>query len=272
MSLNKKAFQYICNLVFKQAAIILSEDKEYLVETRLSPLAAKSGFGSVNDFIHSISKSPTEAIKQKITEAITTNETSFFRDQYLFEEIRDSIIPEIIKNNEDSRGFKIWCAASSTGQEPYSLAMLIDDSFPQLDGWDIEIIATDINCDVLSKAKSGIFSQIEVNRGLPARLLSKYFKKEGAFWMIDEGLKSRIQFSQINLAGRWGNLPIFDLVLMRNVLIYFNSDTKQEILKKAKQHLKPQGFLLLGTAESLVGLDVDLSKKKQGKVIYYATN
>lgn len=256
MNLGAQDLEYICKLVRDKSAISLEASKEYLIVSRLEPLAKKEGFPSLLEFIYKLRKEPHNGMHWKVVEAMTTNETSFFRDFNPFEALRKIVIPELIKKREAERQLNIWCAACSSGQEPYSLAMLIREQFPSLLSWKLRIICTDISKEMLKRAKEGKFSQIEVNRGLPATHLIKYFKQHGLEWQINDDLKKLMEFHELNLAESWPPvLPALDLIFMRNVMIYFETQIKKEILGRVKRVLKKDGYLILGGAETTINID-----------------
>jgi chemotaxis protein methyltransferase CheR len=189
-----------------------------------------------------------------VVEAMTTNETFFFRDKIPFDHFRDSILPEILKARAARKSIRIWCAAGSTGQEPYSLAMCLKEMSAALAGWRVEIIATDLSQEVLEKSKSGMYSQFEVQRGLPIQLLVKYFKQNGEFWQINADIRAMVQHRQLNLLHDFSQLGVFDVIFCRNVLIYFDQDTKINIFGRLAKTMEADGFLVLGAAETVVGL------------------
>lgn len=248
-------FEFVRQLLQRHAAIVLEPGKEYLVEARLLPLARKAGCASIHDYITQLrATSASFDVRQTVVEAMTIHETSFFRDWKPFETLKGSLIPQLIKARSTTRELVIWSAACSTGQEPYSLAMMIRDSFPELLGWRLRILASDVSNDVLAKAREGKFSQLEINRGLPAPLLIKHFERRGVDWVVKEELRKLIEWKQINLSAGWPALPSADLVLLRNVLIYFSNETRKDILGRVHRMLKPDGYLLMGTGESTMNL------------------
>lgn len=256
MAISKADFDYIAQLARRQAAIVLEPGKEYLVENRLTPIAQQEGYGTLEKFIGKMrSETVINGLHHKSIDALTTNETSFFRDFHPFEALRKTILPRLIEQRAAMRQLTIWSAACSTGQEPYTLAMLMQEHFPQLAGWKITIVATDLSPTVLKVAGEGAYSQFEVNRGLPAAYLIKYFTKQGERWHIKPELKKNIQFRPMNLINSWPILPPFDLVFIRNVMIYFDVETKKMILKRIRNCLLPHGYLFLGSAETTVNLD-----------------
>ena len=248
-------FEFVRDLVRKRSAIVLEKKKSYLVESRLMPLARREGFNSIGEVVAKLRLTGFTTLHSKVVEAMTTNETSFFRDIAPFDAVRKVILPELINKRMAGRQLRIWCAASSTGQEPYSLAMLIRENFPQLFNWDVRILATDLSTQVLEKARSGSFNQIEVNRGLPAALIVKYFDRQGMNWQLKDVIREMIEFKPLNLIETWPTLPQMDMVFIRNVLIYFDVQTKKDILGRIRNLLRPDGYLFLGGAESTYNLD-----------------
>ncbi|MCB0309768.1 MAG: protein-glutamate O-methyltransferase CheR [Bdellovibrionales bacterium] len=255
MAIQVEDFRYISELVRNEAAIVLETGKEYLVETRLGPIVTQEGLGDISALVKALKENPLLILRQKVVDALTTNETSFFRDVEPFDVLREVVLPDLIERRKAQRKMRIWCAAASTGQELYSIAMIIRENFPELLNWDLRIQGTDINQDVLDKAKSGVYNQMEVNRGLPAKLLIKYFEKEGKLWKIKSELREMIKFSRLNLIKPWGFMEKTDIIFVRNVLIYFDRETKQEIFKKMKAIFASDGYLFLGAAETTLGID-----------------
>ncbi len=248
-------FRYVCELIRDEAAIVLEDGKEYLVETRLGPVAKAEGFNTLAELVAALRYQAPAPLVKKVVNAMTTNETSFYRDVHPFKAIQTVILPELIQARTSARSLNIWSAACSTGQEPYSLVMMFKDHFPQLSGWHNYLLATDLSTDALSKAKSGLFRQIEVNRGLPAPQLMKHFAKTGGEWFIKEEFRKMIEFREMNLAAPWPPIPQMDLVLLRNVMIYFNNDTKRSILERVAKLLRPDGYLMLGASETTWGVE-----------------
>nr|WP_249786643.1 MULTISPECIES: protein-glutamate O-methyltransferase CheR [unclassified Bradyrhizobium] len=231
----------------------LSADKQYLIESRLLPLARKAGLSGIAELVQKLQGGSRQLITE-VVEAMTTNETFFFRDKVPFDHFRDHIMPEVIKARAAKRSVRIWCAAGSTGQEPYSLAMCLKEMGAALTGWRVEIIATDLSQEVLEKAKAGVYSQFEVQRGLPIQMLVKYFRQTGETWQINPELRAMIQHRQLNLLHDFAQLGTFDVIFCRNVLIYFDQDTKINIFNRLARQIEPDGFLVLGAAETVVGL------------------
>jgi chemotaxis protein methyltransferase CheR len=246
-------YEYLRKLLKDLSGLDLSADKQYLIDSRLLPLARKSGLSSIGELVAKM-KSGSGAFIAEVVEAMTTNETFFFRDKVPFDHFRDSIVPEILRARAARRSIRIWCAAGSTGQEPYSLAMCLKEMGAALAGWRVEILATDLSQDVLEKSRSGIYSQFEVQRGLPIQMLVKYFKQTGELWQVNADIRAMVQHRQLNLLHDFSQLGSFDIVFCRNVLIYFDQDTKIDIFGRLARVMEPDGFLVLGAAETVVGL------------------
>ena len=246
-------YEYLRKLLKDQSGLDLSADKQYLIESRLVPLSRKCGLSGIAELVQKM-KSGSASIVAQVVEAMTTNETFFFRDKVPFDHFRDTVMPEILQARSARKGIRIWCAAGSTGQEPYSLAMCLKEMGAALSGWRVEIVATDLSQEVLEKSKSGIYSQFEVQRGLPIQLLVKYFKQNGELWQISPEIRAMIQHRQLNLLHDFSQLGAFDVIFCRNVLIYFDQDTKVNIFGRLAKAMEPDGFLVLGAAETVVGL------------------
>jgi chemotaxis protein methyltransferase CheR len=247
---------WVCRLVRERTANQLTREKGYLVETRLAPLVRDAGHQRLDDFIAELRSRPGSAVNRLVTEALTINETSFFRDVSPFMALAERALPALIERRRSDRCIHLWSAACSTGQEPYSLALLIRERFPQLAGWTIRLIASDICARVLARARSGVYSQTEINRGLPARMLVRYFEPlEKGEWRLRDEIRELVDFRDLNLAMPWPAMPPLDLVLLRNVLIYFDDATRREVLKRVRSAMHPEGFLLLGASETPMFID-----------------
>jgi chemotaxis protein methyltransferase CheR len=246
-------YEYLRKFLRDHSGLDLSADKQYLIESRLLPLARKAGLSGIGDLVQKL-QAGSGALVTGVVEAMTTNETFFFRDKVPFDHFRDTIMPEIIKARAGRKSVRIWCAAGSTGQEPYSLAMCLKAMGAALSGWRVEIVATDLSQEVLEKSKAGIYSQFEVQRGLPIQMLVKYFKQTGETWQINPELRAMIQHRQLNLLHDFAQLGTFDVIFCRNVLIYFDQDTKINIFNRLARQIEGDGFLVLGAAETVVGL------------------
>ncbi len=246
-------YEYLRKLLKDHSGLDLSADKQYLIESRLLPLSRKCGVPGIGELVQKM-KAGSSSIIAQVVEAMTTNETFFFRDKIPFDHFRDTIMPEMLKARAGRKSIRIWCAAGSTGQEPYSLAMSLKEMGAALAGWRVEIIATDLSTEVLEKSKSGVYSQFEVQRGLPIQLLVKYFKQNGELWQISPELRAMVQHRQLNLLHDFSQLGTFDIIFCRNVLIYFDQDTKISIFGRLAKAMEGDGFLVLGAAETVVGL------------------
>lgn len=257
MAISKVDFDYISHLARSNAAIVLEAGKEYLVESRLGSLATKEGYASLEQFIHKmrLSGNVLGELHHKAIDALTTNETSFFRDFHPYEALRKHIVGDLIKRRQGKRELNIWSAACSTGQEPFSLAMLLLENFPELHNWKVSITATDLSPTVLNLAGGGSYNQFEVNRGLPANYLVKYFQRKDERWFVCNEVRKMVQFRPMNLIEHWPLMPSMDLVMLRNVMIYFDPDTKRTILKKLRNVIASDGYLFLGSAETTLNLD-----------------
>jgi len=250
---NPPDYEYLRKLLKDNSGLDLSADKQYLIESRLLPLSRKCGLPGIGELVQKM-KGGSASIIAQVVEAMTTNETFFFRDKVPFDLFRDSIMPEMLKARAARRSIRVWCAAGSTGQEPYSLAMCLKEMSAATAGWRIEILATDISQEVLEKSKAGIYSQFEVQRGLPIQMLVKYFKQNGELWQINADIRAMVQHRQLNLLHDFSQLGVFDAIFCRNVLIYFDQETKINIFNRLARTMEPDGFLVLGAAETVVGL------------------
>ena len=245
-------YEFLRKCLKERSGLDLSTDKQYLVESRLIPLARKAGLPGIAELIQKM-KGGSDALIAEVVEAMTTNETFFFRDKIPFDHLRETIIPALLQARANRRSLRIWCAASSTGQEPYSVAMCLRE-ISALAGWRIEILATDLSQGVLEKSRAGIFSQFEVQRGLPIQMLVKHFTQAGELWHLNADIRAMVMHRQLNLLQDFSHLGSFDVIFCRNVLIYFDADTKAEIFGRLAQAVEPDGVLLLGAAESVVGI------------------
>ena len=247
-------YDYLRRLLKTRSGLVLSSEKHYLVESRLLPVARRAGLFNLTSLVAKLHGPDSESLIVEVVEAMTTNESFFFRDKIPFDHFRETIMPTLLTARAASRRIRIWCAAAATGQEPYSLAIALKEMGKDLRGWRIEIVATDLSTEVLEKAKSGIYSQFEVQRGLPALMLIKYFAQVGETWQIAPEIRGMVKFLPINLLNDFAHLGRFDLVLCRNVLIYFDQATKIGVLERIAGVTERDGFLVLGGAETVVGL------------------
>lgn len=266
-SLDPQEFAWLCTFLRNESAIIIDETKEYLVTTRLAPVLKELGLKALSELLTQLKRRPLTAVHQRVIEAMTTNETSFFRDLHPFDTLRNDILPELVKKRGGA-GLNIWCAASSTGQEPYTIAMVLREAFPDVAARS-KILCTDINNTVLERTKQGLYTQLEVNRGLPAPLLLKYFDRKGQEWQVKEELRRMIDARVMNLAIPWSGVAMMDIVFIRNVLIYFDLETKKSIIGRIRKSMAVDGFLFLGGAESLLNIDNDFARTMAGKSTLY---
>jgi chemotaxis protein methyltransferase CheR len=261
-------YEFVQRLLLERAAIRISVEQEYLVRSRLEPVAKRAGLSDLTALVEQLRREPYGALHSEVVEAMTTNETSFFRDVHPFETLRNVILPEVIARKGADKTLRIWSAACASGQEPYSLAMLLNET-PTLADFRIQIIATDLARPILAKAQQGSYNSLEVGRGLPARLLARYFERVGTAFQVSTQLRSMIEWRQLNLAAPWPPLPIFDIVFIRNVLIYFPQTTIETVLKNIRKTLHPQGYLFLGTTENMLGMSAGFETVTKGKTMFY---
>ena len=258
-------------LVYDSAAIVLERDKAYLLEARLAPLLREQGLPTMEALVERMQAATGGSLRQRIVEAMTTNETSFFRDIHPFAALKEVVMPQVLERNRSTRQLQIWCGASSTGQEPYSIAMMLREHFPILRQWQIRILATDYTSEVVARARAGRFSQIEVNRGLPTPLLLKNFRQEGTEWVLKDEIRGMVDFQRMNLIDRWPLPPSLDIVFLRNVLIYFDTPTKAALLRRVQRALRAGGYLFLGAVESVLNIAPGFAEHQAGRTLYYRT-
>lgn len=253
--MNPGDFQFLSDLLRKRSGLVLTQDKAYLIENRLMPVARKASLEGLTELVQVLRAGKDESILRDVVEAMTTNETFFFRDNKQFDNLRDEILPRLMEARKATRRLRFWSAACSAGQEPYTLLMILSEMSAKLQGWRFEVVASDLSREILDKAKAGIYTQFEVQRGLPITFLVKYFSQlEANQWQVSEALRRQIQFREVNLLGQFGTLGTFDLILCRNVLIYFDQATKGETLAKMAAMTNPGGYLFLGGAETVLGV------------------
>jgi chemotaxis protein methyltransferase CheR len=268
MSLGAVEFGYLRTLVKNHSAIVLDEGKEYLAETRLAPLVTEQGCSSVQDLLGVLRRQSFNGLHRKVLDAMTNNETWFFRDANCFAGLTDFVLPEMIKRRARERKLDIWSAACSSGQEPYSVAMTIREKF-NLPGWSFSILGTDFCTTILERARTGLYRQMEVNRGLPITLLTRYFKQQGLHWQVKPEILSMVRLQFLNLAEAWSDVPPADVVFLRNVLIYFDVETRKAILGRLRRILRRDGILFLGCAETTLNLDPAFESVQAGRYVCY---
>jgi chemotaxis protein methyltransferase CheR len=267
MTLTQAEFTYVATMVRKEASIVLAPGKEYLVEARLIPVARAVGAPNVNEFLADLQRRPNPANQRRVIDALTTNETSWFRDREPFAALTAVVLPELLKSRASTRRIRIWSAASSSGQEAYSLAMTLQEALPP--GWSYEIMGTDISTEMVKRAETAEYSQVEVNRGLPASQLVQYFERAGAHWRITPQLRRNVSFRLMNLTAPLPAMQPFDVVFLRNVLIYFDVATKRTVLQNAAKLLRPDSWLFLGAAETTIGIDDNYERVAAGRTSAY---
>ena len=247
-------FEFICQILRERSGLVLTNDKAYLLESRLLPVARKWKLATFDDLVRVIRTKMDEAVVRDVVEAMTTNESFFFRDTKPFDQFKALVLPALLKSRAASRTIRIWSAACSSGQEPYSLAMILSEMAAQLNGWKIEIVGTDLSTEILNRAKEGMYSQFEVQRGLPITMLVKYFAQIGDRWQINAKIRGMVQYKEFNLLQDPMPLGRFDVVFCRNVLIYFDQPTKTRVLNSVSKLMPEDGFLFLGGAETVLGI------------------
>jgi chemotaxis protein methyltransferase CheR len=267
MTLSPTEFVFVSTLVRKEASIVLAPGKEYLVEARLIPVARAVGSANVNEFLAELQRRPDPAHQRKIIDALTTNETSWFRDREPFAALTDVVLPELVKSRSATRKIRVWSAASSSGQEAYSLAITLQENLPP--GWSYEIMGTDISTEMVKRAETAEYSQVEVNRGLPASQLVQYFERAGAHWRVTSQLRKNVSFKLMNLTAPLPAMQPFDIIFLRNVLIYFDVATKRTVLQNVAKLLRPDGWLFLGAAETTIGIDDNYERVAAGRTSAY---
>ena len=267
MTLSAADFTFVSALVRREAAIVLAPGKEYLVEARLIPVARQVGAASVAEFLANLQRRPNPADQRRIIDALTTNETSWFRDREPFSALTDVVLPELVRTRGTNRKLRLWSAASSSGQEAYSLAITLQEHLPT--GWSYEIMGSDISTEMIKRAEAAEYSQVEVNRGLPAAQLVQYFERAGAHWRITPALRRNVSFKLMNLTAPLPPLPPFDVIFLRNVLIYFDVATKKSVLRNVARLLRPDGWLFLGAAETTIGIDDNYERVAAGRTSAY---
>jgi len=260
-------YDFVRGLLKERSGLVLSAEKQYLVESRLLPVVRKAGLANLGELVRQL-KTPASPLATTVIEAMTTNESFFYRDKVPFEYFTDLVMPALLKARAAERQIRIWCTAAATGQEPYSLAMSLKEMGAALDGWRIEILATDISSSALEKAKAGLYSQFEVQRGLPIQRLLKYFTQAGGLWQISSEIRAMVNYRHFNLLQDFTGFGVFDVVFCRNVLIYFDQPTKTDVLNRLARNVRPDSYLMLGAAETVVGLTAAFRPLPQHRGIY----
>ncbi|MEO3429403.1 protein-glutamate O-methyltransferase CheR [Pelagibius sp. CAU 1746] len=270
--MNVNDFEFIAQLLYQRSGLVITQEKAYLLESRLNPVARKWSLDGFDPLIAALRSNKDERLLVDVTEAMTTNESFFFRDNRPFDQFREIVLPHLLEARAARKQIRIWSAACSSGQEPYTLAMILKEQAAKLSGWKIEIVATDLSTEILNKAKEGLYSQFEVQRGLPIQLLMKYFTQEGEKWRISEEIRKMISYRPFNLLESPAALGTFDVVFCRNVLIYFDQTTKGQVLSRIAQIMPADGYLYLGGAETVLGISESFEVVPGQRGIYRLTN
>ncbi len=263
-----QSFDALSALLKQTSGLIVTADKLYLVEDRLMPIVRREKLSCLNALVSVLERRSRPALLQEVAQAMTVNETYFFRDKTPFDQLRDIVLPALIEARTTSKALRIWSAACSAGQEPYSVAMLLEDFHNRLAGWRVEIIGTDLSEAILAKARGGVYSQFEVQRGLSAPQLLRHFNKLGDAWQIKENIRARVSFRQLNLLDSYAHMGAFDIILCRNVLIYFDVVRKADVLSRLSRAMTDDGFLLLGASENAVGVTDRLTAHPESRSLF----
>lgn len=252
--MNSDDFEMMRELLLRRSGLVVTPDKVYLLESRLTPLARRIGLDGLDQLVDKIRTEKDEKLIIEVVDAMTTNESFFFRDKNPFDAMENSILPALHKARADRKSLRIWCAAASSGQEPYSIGLIMKEKWEMWKDWRIEIIGTDISAKILDKARRGQYSQFEVQRGLPVQMMIKYFEQKGDLWELSEDVRSMVQYRELNLLETFDGMGKFDVIFCRNVLIYFDTDNKAAVLDRMYEHLAPDGSVFLGAAETVLGI------------------
>ena len=266
--MTSEQFNFLRSFLKEQSGLVLGEDKRYLLDSRLNPVAREFGFEDLAEMVVALKRPGSQKLATRITEAMTINESFFFRDMTPFDNFRNTMLPHMLKERATSRRMRIWSAAASTGQEGYSLAIELLEQKAKIPGWKIEILGTDLSSEALAKATAGKYSQFEVQRGMTTPMLMKYFKQDGAEWVVEPTVKSMVSFRHFNLLKDYRSLGNFDIVFCRNVLIYFDRETKSDILNRMAKQMAPDGYLVLGAAETIIGLSDEFEMVSGARGLY----
>ncbi len=261
-------FEFLANFLKSSSGLVLGADKMYLVESRLLPITRKRNLPGLTELVQELRLGKDQSLIQDVMEAMTTNESFFYRDKMPFDNLQAEVLPKFLMARQSQRQLRIWSAAASTGQEPYSIAMILKEMAASFQGWRVDIIGTDISKEVLEKARAGMYSQFEVQRGLPIQMLVKYFKQIGEMWQVDAALRAMVQLKEGNLLSSFSGLGAFDIIFCRNVLIYFDQATKKDVLERMAKQMPDDGVLFLGAAETVLGLTNSLVPIKGLRGVY----
>jgi chemotaxis protein methyltransferase CheR len=264
-------FEYLSGVLHERSGLVVTKEKIYLLETRLTPLTKKHGIDGLGNLVGKLRNGGGEPLLNEVVDAMTTNETFFFRDKSPFDQFKETVLPNLLELRGVQKSIRIWCAACSTGQEPYSISMLLKEDAAKLAGWRTDIVATDLSKEAMDKAKVGLYSQFEVQRGLPVQFMVKYFKQMNETWQIDSAIRAMVNFRPLNLLEDFRGLGRFDVVYCRNVLIYFDRETKAAVLDRVHQVMSPDGYLFLGGSETVLGITDSFRPIKGMRGLYEPT-
>ena len=267
MALDSHEYDYVRDLVRTRSAIQLDASKDYLIDTRLARLAHTENYSSVNELVAQARRDA--AVSKRLVEAMTTNETSWMRDAHPFEALRDHMLPDLIEARRSTRRLSIWSMACSSGQEPYSISMVMRDAFPELSTWNVRILGTDLSTEMVARSKAGSYSQLETNRGMPARFLTRFMTRQGTQFVVNDEARKGVEFRQMNLVETWPTLGQMDVVFLRNVLIYFDAETRRRIFAHLRRVMAPDGWLVLGGAETALNVDDHFERVNLGRSAAY---
>ncbi len=269
-SLPEEDLTFLRKLLHERTGVVLDTSRDALLEMRLSALAAEAAFGSLAEVLDALrTEEAWGNLHRRVVEALVITETSWFRDIHVWNELARTVLPGIIHRRANARSLNLWCAACASGQEPYSLAMLLHEQEAALAGWNVRILATDFSQGILHRARAGLYTQLEVNRGLPAQKLVRWFRKDGDAWELAPEIRRRVEFSELNLAVPWPMLPTMDLVMIRNALLYFEPALRQRVLRRIAQVLHPEGWLVLGSTETALTLDDTFEEVRLERAVLY---
>lgn len=269
LMVSKESVDFVITLLHKESGLVLDSSKTYLIEARLEPIAREAGLASIDELCRHLKQKPTSPLLQRVVDAMATNETSFFRDMIPFDIVRNALLPDLLSSNQPRRRIRIWSAACATGQEPYSLAMLLCNAESMLAGWEIGILATDLVERVLERARNGIYTQYEIQRGLPAQYMTRFFDQIGSEWKVRPEVKRWVAFKRLNLLSDFSSFGQFDIIFCRNILIYFDAAMKKKVLEGMAASLTPNGALFLGGGETPLGITDRLTRMEAGRGVYY---
>jgi len=259
-------YSFLADFLSRRSGLSITSEKAYLIESRLKPIASRLGFKNAAELVRRL-RTADETLARTVIDAMTTNETSFFRDKAPFDQFQNVMLPALLAARREEMRLRIWCSAASSGQEPYSLAMILDAT-AQLKGWDIDFVASDINAEMIERATDGLYSQFEVLRGLPIQMLARHFHNDGGEWRLSSSTRRRVQFHVFNLLDSFEHLGLFDVIFCRNVLMYFDQATKHDVLGRLANALAPDGYLVLGSAETVLGSGKGLELLANARGIY----